>query len=69
MFELRGLYKPLAYLKRDICLLSRHSNDSKLKNCYKWYCKILSDVVKEGKKYHNNRLRFQIKKWTLHELL
>jgi len=35
--------------KRDPCLLSRISNDSKLKNCYKLYCKMLSDVVKELK--------------------
>jgi hypothetical protein len=46
--------------KTDIYLLGRHSNDSKLKNCYKWYCKILSDVIKEAKKYHNNKLRFKI---------
>jgi len=35
--------------ERDPCLLSRNSNDCKLKNCYKLYCKILSDVVKELK--------------------
>jgi hypothetical protein len=43
-------------------LLSRNSNDSKLKNYYKLYCKVLSDV-KQAEKYHCNRLRIQITKW------
>ena len=48
--------------KRDLYLLSRNSNDSKLKNYYKLYCKVLSDV-KQAEKYHCNRLRIQITKW------
>jgi hypothetical protein len=42
--------------KRDLFLLCRYSNDAKLENCYKTYCKILSKVIKDAKKYHFNRL-------------
>jgi hypothetical protein len=38
------------------CKHKRDSNDVKLKNYYKMYCKILSKVIKEAKKCHFNRL-------------
>jgi len=40
--------------KRDLYLLCRNSNKSKLKPYYKLYCKILSNVIKEVKKYYYN---------------
>jgi hypothetical protein len=42
--------------KRDLFLFCRNSNDAKLENYYKTYFKILSNVIKEAKKYHFNRL-------------
>jgi hypothetical protein len=40
--------------KREFYFLSRNSNDTKLKNCDKSYCKILSQVIKEAKIYNYN---------------
>jgi hypothetical protein len=41
--------------KRELYLLCRSTKDSKLKNYYKRYCRILSDVIKNAKKlYYNN---------------
>jgi len=42
--------------KRDFFLFCRNSSDTKLENYYKTYCKILSKVIKDAKKYHFNRL-------------
>jgi hypothetical protein len=42
--------------KRDLFLFCGNSYDAKLENYYKTYCKILSKVIKEAKKYHFNRL-------------
>jgi hypothetical protein len=42
--------------ERDLFLLCRNSNDAKLEIHYKTYCKILSKVIKEAKKYHFSRL-------------
>ena len=39
---------------RDLYLLCRNSNNLLLKN-HKLYCKILSNVIKEAKKHHNNK--------------
>jgi len=36
--------------KRELYLLYRSTTDSKLKNYYKRYCRILSDVIKNAKK-------------------
>jgi len=41
--------------KRDIYLLCRNNNNPPLKNHYKLYCKILSNVIREAKKCHNNQ--------------
>ena len=37
--------------KRDLYLLCRSTNDPKLKNHYKTYCRILSEVIKTAKNY------------------
>jgi hypothetical protein len=42
--------------KRDLCLISRNSNDVNLKRHYKLYCKILARVIKEAKRLIYNRL-------------
>jgi hypothetical protein len=42
--------------KRDLYLLYRSSNNPKLKNHYKTYCRILSDVIKTVKKLYYNKL-------------
>jgi len=42
-------------LKRDLYLLRKNSNDPRLKNHYKLYCKILSNVIREAKKCHCNK--------------
>ena len=42
--------------EKDLFLLCRNSNDVKLKNYYKMYCKMLSKDIKEAKKCHFNRL-------------
>jgi hypothetical protein len=42
--------------RRYLVLLCRSNNDAKLENYYKTYCKILSKILKEAKKYHFNRL-------------
>jgi len=42
--------------KRDLYLLCRSTNDPKLKNHYKTYCRILSDVIKTAKKLYYNKL-------------
>jgi hypothetical protein len=36
--------------KRELYLLYRSTKDSKLKNYYKRYCRILSDVIKKCQK-------------------
>jgi hypothetical protein len=41
--------------KRELYLLSKNSKDSILKNYYKLYCKILSNVIQEAKKYYFNK--------------
>ena len=41
--------------KREMYLLRKNSNDPLLKNYYKLYCKILSNVIKEAKKYYFNK--------------
>jgi hypothetical protein len=38
--------------KREFYLLCRNSNDPLLQNYYKRYCRILSDVVREAKRYY-----------------
>jgi hypothetical protein len=40
--------------KRDLYLLCRNSNNIKLKEYYKLYSKILSNVIREAKKWHYN---------------
>jgi hypothetical protein len=40
--------------KRNLYLLSRDSSDPNLKNYYKLYCKILTDVNKEAKRTMSN---------------
>jgi len=43
--------------KRELSLISRHSNNSKLKAHYKSYCLILSKVIKAAKQlYYNNKI-------------
>ena len=42
--------------KRDLYLLCRSTNNPKLKNHYKTYCSILSDVIKTAKKLCYNKL-------------
>jgi len=42
--------------KRNFFLNSRNSNDCKIKNYYKKYCKLLVDVIKLAKKIHCNNL-------------
>ena len=42
--------------KRDLFLLCRNSNNAKLENYYKTYCKILSKFIKEARKYDFNRM-------------
>jgi hypothetical protein len=37
-------------------LISRNSNDCKIKNYYKKYCKVLADKIKLAKKIHYNNL-------------
>jgi len=41
--------------KRDLYLLCRSTDNSKLKNYYKTYCKILSDVINTAKKLYYNK--------------
>jgi hypothetical protein len=42
--------------KRELYLLSRVSSDTNLKNYYKQYCKVLTNVIREAKRsmYHNH---------------
>jgi len=42
--------------KRDLYLLCRSTKNPKLKNYYKTYCRILSDVIKTAKKLYHNKL-------------
>jgi len=42
--------------KRDLYLLCRNTEDPKIKNYYKTYCRILSEVIKTAKKLHYNKL-------------
>jgi hypothetical protein len=42
--------------KRELLLLCRHSDDLKLKNYYKEFCKILSKVIKAAKKSYYNKI-------------
>jgi len=42
--------------KRDLYLLCGSTKDPKLKNYYKTYCRILSDVIKTAKKLYYNKL-------------
>ena len=43
--------------KRLLYLFTRNSNDTSLKKHYKQYCKILTKVIKEAKKYtYNNQI-------------
>jgi hypothetical protein len=41
--------------KRDLYLPCRSNNNPLLKNHYKLYCKLLSNVIREAKKCHNNK--------------
>jgi len=44
--------------KRDLYLISRNSNDEKLKRHYQAYCKILLKVIKEAKKlYYDTKIK------------
>jgi len=44
--------------KRELYLLCKNNNDPLLKNYYKLYCKILSNVIKEAKKcYFGKRIK------------
>ena len=44
--------------KRELYLLSRNSNDEKLKRRYQAYCKILHKVIKEAKKlYYDTKIQ------------
>jgi Notch-like protein len=47
--------KTQCYLKRDLYILSRNSNDIKLKNYYKSYCKLVSKNITEAKRLYYNR--------------
>jgi hypothetical protein len=38
--------------KREFYLLCKNSNDPLLKNYYKLYCKILSNIIREARKYY-----------------
>jgi hypothetical protein len=40
---------------RDLYLLHRNNNDEALKIHYRWYCKVLKDVIREAKKQYYNR--------------
>jgi hypothetical protein len=40
--------------KRDLYLLYRNSNNEALKIPYRWYCKILKDVIREAEKQYYN---------------
>jgi hypothetical protein len=42
--------------KRKLFLISRKSNYCKIKNYYKKYCKVLSDMIKLARKVHYNNL-------------
>jgi hypothetical protein len=42
--------------KRKLFLISRNSNDRKIKNYYKKYGKVLADVIKLARKIHYNNL-------------
>ena len=42
--------------KRDLFLLTRNNIDKQLKEYYKKYCKILSQVVRTAKILHHNNL-------------
>jgi F0F1-type ATP synthase gamma subunit len=42
--------------KRNLYLHSRKSNDTKLKEHYKLYCKILSKVIKAAKELHYDKI-------------
>jgi hypothetical protein len=45
--------------KREIYLISRKTNNPKLREHYKSYCKILSNVIKAAKKLnHNQKVSF-----------
>jgi len=41
--------------KRELYLISRDSRNTKLKQYYKSYCKVLSKVIKEAKILHYNK--------------
>ena len=41
--------------KREIYVLCKNSNDPLLKNYYKLYCKILSNVIREAKKHYYSK--------------
>jgi hypothetical protein len=45
----------LCQRKRDLYLISRVNNDSKMKSCNKSYCKTLSNVIKEANKLYYNK--------------
>lgn len=42
--------------KRDLYMLCKNTNNSKIKTHYKMYCKILSKVIKVAKRQHFNNL-------------
>ena len=41
--------------KRDLYLIYRSTHDSNLKNYYRTYCRVLSEVIKTAKKLHYNK--------------
>jgi len=62
---IRAGIKISCHCKRQLYLLSRVSSDTNLKNYYKQYCKILTNVIREAKRcmYHyqiinsNNKMK------------
>ena len=42
--------------KRDLYMLCKNTNNSKIKTHYKIYCKILAKVIKVAKRQHLNNL-------------
>ena len=41
--------------KRELYLFCKNSNDPQLKNYYKLYCKILSNIIREAKKHYYSK--------------
>jgi hypothetical protein len=41
--------------KRELYLLCKNSNGPQLKNYYKLYCRILSNVIREAKKHYYSK--------------